>query len=286
MRSRMPDSGTKSNQVLSNYIGLNAAGSAAIPNQSSGIDIFNAATSNVIGDAGKGNVISGNLAYGISLSVMGTSMNTVKANLIGLNATATAGIGNAFSGVALFNGARSNTIGAPGAGNMIAFNGTAGFYAGVHVFDNTTFGNDFNANSIFSNSQLGINLEGGSQNGFGVTANDSGDADNGPNQLQNYPVLTSANSQAVIQGSLNSVANKAYRIDFYSSPTADPSGFGEGQTWIGSVNVTTNASGNATFNQDFPGSLTPGSVVTATATGTGTNASGTSEFSAAINVVP
>ena len=112
-----------------------------------------------------------------------------------------------------------------------------GFYAGIHVFDNTTFGNDFNANSIFSNNQLGINLEGGSQNGFGVTANDSGDADNGPNKLQNYPVLTSANSQAVIQGSLNSVANRAYRIDFYSSPAADPSGFGEGQTWIGSMNV-------------------------------------------------
>ena len=280
------DTGTKSNQVLSNYIGLNAAGTAAIPNQSSGIDIFNAATSNVIGDVGKGNVISGNLAYGMSLSVTGTSMNTVKANLIGLNATATVGIGNAFSGVALFNGARSNTIGGPGAGNTIAFNGTAGFYAGIHVFDNTTFGNDFNANSIFSNNQLGINLEGGSQNGFGVTVNDSGDGDNGPNKLQNYPVLTSANSQAVIQGSLNSVANKAYRIDFYSSPAADPSGFGEGQTWIGSVNVTTNASGNATFNQDFPGSLTPGSVVTATATGTGTGASGTSEFSAAITVVP
>ena len=188
-------------------------------------------------------------------------MNTVKGNLIGLNAAATVGIGNAFSGVALFNGAKSNTIGSSaGAGNMIAFNGTAGFYAGIDVFDNTTFGNDFNANSIFSNNQLGINLEGGSQNGFGVTANDPGDGDNGPNKLQNYPVLTSANSQAVIQGSLNSVANKAYRIDFFSSPAADPSGFGEGQTWIGSVNVTTNASGNATFNQDFPGSLTPGSV--------------------------
>jgi hypothetical protein len=280
------DSGTKSNQVLSNYIGLNAAGTAAIPNSFSGIDIFTAAASNIIGDVGKGNVISGNLNYGMSLSGTGTSMNTVKANLIGLNATATAGIGNGFSGVGLFNGARSNTIGGAGVGNTIAFNGIGGFYAGIDVWDNTTFGNDFNANSIYSNVNLGINLNGGSQNGFGVTTNDSGDADNGPNKLQNYPVLTSANSQAVIQGSLNSVANTSYRIDFYSSATADPSGFGEGQTWIGSVNVTTNASGNATFNQDFPGSLTVGSVVTATATGTGTGGSGTSEFSAAITVVP
>ena len=175
------DSGTKSNQVLSNYIGLNAAGTAAIPNQSSGIDIFNAATSNVIGDVGKGNVISGNLAYGMSLSVTGTAMNTVKANLIGLNATATVGIGNAFSGVALFNGAKSNTIGGPGAGNTIAFNGTSGFfYAGIDVYDNTTFGNDFNANSIFSNAHLGINLNASGDNSFGVTANDSGDSDTGP----------------------------------------------------------------------------------------------------------
>jgi len=90
----------------------------------------------------------------------------------------------------------------------------------------------------------------------------------------------------VIQGSLNSVANKPYRIDFFSSPAADPSGFGEGQTWIGWVNVTTGATGNVTFNQDFPGSLTVGSVVTATATSTGIGGSGTSEFSAAITVVP
>jgi hypothetical protein len=280
------DSGTKSNQVLSNYIGLNAAGTAAIPNSFSGIDIFTAAASNIIGDVGKGNVISGNLNYGMSLSGTGTSMNTVKANLIGLNATATAGIGNGFSGVGLFNGARSNTIGGAGVGNMIAFNGISGFYAGIDVWDNTTFGNDFNANSIYSNVNLGINLNGGSENGFGVTANDPGDADNGPNKLQNYPVLTFANSGMVIQGSLNSVANKPYRIDFFSSPAADPSGFGEGQTWIGSVNVTTDATGNTTFNQDFPGSLTVGSVVTATATGTGTGGSGTSEFSAAITVVP
>jgi hypothetical protein len=280
----LSDSGTKLNQILSNYIGLNAAGNAAVPNAWSGVDIFTGAASNVIGDVAKGNVISGNGNYGISLSGSGTSMNSVKGNLIGLNAAATGGIPNIFSGVILFGGAKSNTIGnsLPGAGNMIAFN----TLSGIDVFDGTTTGNDFNANSIFSNGALGINLVGGSENGFGVTANDPGDADNGPNKLQNYPVLTFANSAAVIQGSLNSVANKPYRIDFFSSPAADPSGFGEGQTWIGAVNVTTDATGNTTFNQDFPGSLTVGSVVTATATGTGTGGSGTSEFSAKITVVP
>jgi len=280
----LSDSGTKMNQIVSNYVGLNPGGTAAIPNSWSGVDIFTGAASNTIGAVGKGNVISGNGNYGIALSGSGTSLNTVRSNLIGLNAAATAGIGNTYSGVVLFNGAKTNTIGnsLAGAANMIAFN----HISGIDVFDNTTTGNDFNANSIFSNSNLGINLIGGNENGFGVTANDLRDPDSGPNQLQNYPVLTFANSAAVIQGTLNSLASKPYRIDFFSSPAADASGFGEGQTWFGAVNVTTNSSGNATFNMDFPVSLTAGSVVTATATGTGAGASGTSEFSAAINVVP
>ncbi len=277
------DNGTKSNQVISNYIGINAAGTAAIPNSFSGVEIFNA-NANFIGAVGKGNVISGNANYGIAISGATALSNSVQANLIGLNAAASAGIGNAFSGFILFNGAQKNLIGSSttGAGNVIAFN----VFSGIDVFDSTTVGNDFNANSIFSNGALGINLVGGSENGFGVTANDLKDPDTGPNQLQNYPVLTSANSGAVIQGTLNSAPNKTYRLDFFSSPAADASGFGEGQTWIGAVNVTTDANGNASFNQDFPSTLTTGSVVTATATGTGAGASGTSEFSHSVTVIP
>ena len=119
----LSDSGTKMNQIVSNYIGLNAGGTAAIPNSWSGVDIFTGAASNTIGAVGKGNVISGNGNYGIALSGSGTSLNTVRSNIIGLNPAATAGIGNAFSGVILFNGAKTNTIGnsLAGAANMIAF---------------------------------------------------------------------------------------------------------------------------------------------------------------------
>ena len=253
----MSDTGTTLNQVSSNFIGTNAAGTAALSNAFSGVDIFTGAASNIIGGTGKGNVISGNGNYGLSISGPGTSLQTVQGNFIGLNATGSAGIGNSYSGIILFNGAQSNLIGdtVSGDANLIAFNGISG----IDVFDSTTTGNDFNANSIFSNNALGINLVGGSEDGFGVTANDPQDADTGPNQLQNYPVLTSANSSAVIQGSLNSVPNKPYRVDFYSSPSADPSGFGEGQTWIGAVNVTTDGTGNASFNMDFTATLAIGS---------------------------
>ena len=278
----LSDSGTSSNEISSNFIGLKSTGNAALPNSFSGIDIFLGAASNIIGAPGKGNVISGNANYGIAVSGTGTSLNSVQGNLIGLNAAATAGIGNGFAGVVFFNAAQNNVIGdsTAGAGNSIAFNS----FDGIQVFDSTTTGNDFNANSVFSNGGLGINLVGGSENGFGVTANDTKDPDTGPNALQNYPVLTSASRAAVIQGSLKSVPNTTYRIDIFSTPVADSSGFGEGQTPIGAVNVTTNSNGDGTFNVDLPSTLAAGSVVAATATQTGTGGSGTSEFSAAISV--
>jgi len=278
------DSGTNANKVLNNYIGTNAAGTAAIANSFSGLEVFGGAASNVIGAVNQGNVISGNANYGVAISGTGTSAQSLQGNVIGMNAAITAAIPNAFSGLILFGGAQNNLIGSSttGAGNVIAFN----TFAGIDVFDSTTTGNDLNANSIYSNGALGINLIGGSENGFGVTSNDAGDGDTGPNQLQNYPVLTSANSAAVIVGTLNSVASKSYRLDFYSSPSADASGFGEGQTWIGATTVTTDGSGNASFNLDFPITLTSGSKVTATATNSGTGGTGSSEFSAAVTVVP
>jgi hypothetical protein len=90
-------------------------------------------------------------------------------------------------------------------------------------------------NSIFANGtaagDLGIDLDNN-----GVTFNDTNDVDTGTNGLQNFPVLTSARTSAsttgtttTINGTLNSSTNGTFQIDFYSSPTVDTSGFGEGQ---------------------------------------------------------
>ena len=73
-------------------------------------------------------------------------------------------------------------------------------------------------------------------------------------------------------------------LDFYWSPAGDPSGHGEGRTYIGSTNVTSDVSGNASFSKTFVGVAVPvGAVITATATDAAGN---TSEFSlnrAAVN---
>src|SRR6185436_10423850 len=152
----------------------------------------------------------------------------------------------------------NNVIGGLGtARNSIAFNGAAG----VDVAAGTA--NLISGNSITANGGLGIEL-----NPVGVAANDPGDADTGPNNLQNYPVLTAAslisNGLTTVDATLNSAANTKFTVEFFVNDTADPSGFGEGQVYLGAVNVTTNASGNVSFTGTFAG-LSAGKCISATA---------------------
>ena len=76
-----------------------------------------------------------------------------------------------------------------------------------------------------------------------------------------------------IHGFLESTASATYRIEFFSNPTPDPSGFNEGQTYLGSTTASTDGSCHATFVATFPGSAVN---VTATATDADND---TSEFS-------
>ena len=118
----------------------------------------------------------------------------------------------------------------------------------------------------------------------GVTPNDAGDADTGANHLQNFPVLTSATtggSQLTVQGTLNSTANTSFRIEVFASSTADGSGYGEGQRYLGSFNVTTDGSGNVSFYSSvLLLSVAAGEKISATATNLTTN--DTSEFAQCI----
>src|SRR6185295_727226 len=264
------DGGGDTAIVQGNYIGTDVTGKAALANPSSGIVLFSA--NNLIGGtaSGAGNVISGNgvgvqIGGGTSATLTG---NLVQGNLIGLNATGDAPLPNRFDGISLSN-ASNNTIGGEGnAGNTIAFNGRSG------VLISSGTGNLILRNSIFSNSGLGIDLS-----PSGVTANDSGDADTGANNLQNFPLLTSVGSAAgstTIQGTLNSNANTSFRIDFYSNAACDPLGNGEGARFFDTTNVTTDANGATAINFISSMTLASGRVLTATATDPAGN---TSEFS-------
>ncbi|MGH3088542.1 MAG: Ig-like domain-containing protein, partial [Rubrobacteraceae bacterium] len=165
-----------------------------------------------------------------------------------------------------------------GAQNVIAFNGQDG----VQVFGGLRHA--ILGNSVFSNGLLGINLG----SAAGVTPNDTGDPDTGPNNLQNFPVLTSVSvsgGNVSVSGTLNSVAAKTYRLEFFASDACDASGFGEGRTFIGTTDVTTDGGGNASFGPlSFP-APSDQPAITATATDPDNNTSEFSQCRSAIDVM-
>ena len=259
------------NLIRGNFIGVNAVGSAAVPNTAAGIFLVTVSGNTVGGTAaGTGNIISGNGSSGLDIRT-NSNANVVQGNSIGTDVTGTVGLPNGNDGVFIFGGSSNNSIGGTvaGAGNRIAFN----IQDGVLVFDTST-GNAILSNSTFSNTGLGIDFD-----GSGVVPNDAQDPDTGPNNLQNYPVLSSAVSgsgSTTIGGTLNSTPSSSFRVEFFSNAVCDGSGFGEGEVFLGFSNVTTDGAGNAPLNPTFAAGVTPGRFITATATDSANN---TSEFS-------
>jgi CSLREA domain-containing protein len=267
------------NQVEGNFIGTNAAGTAALPNASGGVLLLGGGGGTTIGGtaAGASNVISGNGGAGVTVGLSGfLTGNYVQGNFIGTNATGTAAIPNTGPGVEVLvvGVGGGTTIGGTtaGAGNLIADN--AG--PGIRIDEESS--NPIEGNSIYSNGGLGIDLV-----PPGVTPNDAGDTDTGANGLQNFPVIDQALSDGgtvTIDGSLDSNASSngiTYRLEFFANDACDqPSGFGEGKTFLGATSLTTQPDGTGSFSATFPIPAGAGSVITSTATDPAGN---TSEFS-------
>jgi predicted outer membrane repeat protein len=248
------------NTVQGNYIGTDITGTVGMGNDN-GISLSGSA-GNVIGGtmAGAGNVIS-DQRVGMGISSSGSSSNVVQGNYIGTDASGTAPLGNDEEGIRVWS-ASNNTIGGTeaGAGNIVAFTVTG---SGISVHEPSSSGNAVLSNSIFSNGDIGIGL--GPWDG--VTMNDSADVDTGPNGFQNFPVLTAVIAGGIqIEGSLNSTPDTQFRLEFFSNTACDPTGYGEGESFIGSTLVTTDSAGDVSFTASVSEVIAPGSFVTATAT--------------------
>jgi parallel beta-helix repeat protein len=90
--------GSAFNQIVGNYVGVNAAGSGALGNGGTGIVVANSGPHTIGGVLpGAGNVISAN-TQGIALA-SGTGPVTIQGNRIGTNAAGTADLGNATDGI-------------------------------------------------------------------------------------------------------------------------------------------------------------------------------------------
>ena len=255
------------NVISGCYIGTNAAGTVAIPNSLSGIELKAGAHGNTIGGvtAADRNVISGNSGAGIEISDSGSNSNVVIGNFIGVNAAGTSSLSNALQGIAIQNSAQSNTIGGStlGGSNRIWMNGQEG----VGLFDATTTHNKLSQNSIFNNGARGIMLY------------------NNANGQQAFPVLNSAklgNSDnnvggIDIAGTLTSTPNTTFLIEFFANTVADPSGYGQGQTFIGSTSVVTGSSGSMNFTAQLAAAVPAGYYIAAKTTAPDGN---TSSYSA------
>ena len=213
---------------------------------------------------------------GILFCACGDGGSAIYGNLIGTNASGTVNLGNKGYGIDI--GSPNNTVGgtASGDANVIAFNTKSG--VGLENL-NTDTRNTISANSIYSNQTLGIDL---GESG-GPLANIAGGSQTGPNDYQNYPVLASAaasSEDTAIAGSLIGAPNQTFTIQFFSNATADPTGYGQGQTFVGSTTAKTNSSGVATFTFVAQGNL-GGQMLSATATDPNGN---TSEFAKSIEI--
>jgi hypothetical protein len=233
----------------------------------------------VVGGAERGarNLISANGGPGVEIATRAADGNIVQGNLIGTDITGKVALGNQGDGVLVTLSALDSLI----LGNIIAFNSGAGVFITriLDPFLQTTYAteNTVQGNAIFANGLLGIDID-----TPGVSPNDPGDGDGGGNRGQNFPLLTLASSTIIpagfivtatatdptgntsefspcatvtpgvvtgttIEGTLNSVADTLYQLEFFANRVCDASGYGEGRVFLGASAVTTDAAGDASF---------------------------------------
>jgi trimeric autotransporter adhesin len=153
---------------------------------------------------------------------------------------------------------------------------------GVLLLHDAGSGNRITQNQIFGNALLGIDLLTDELDPGGPTLNDALDGDVGPNDLQNFPVIEGISGTGQIVGTVSSSPSSFHTIELFQSPVCDPSGYGEGATFVGTVSTTTDDAGEGAFAVTPLVPLSAGSFLTATATsGNGS----TSELSACFLVV-
>ena len=261
------------NVIIGNYIGTDSHGEVVVANGNCGIWL-RTPENRIGGSESEANIISGNTTAGICLAYVSARDNIIRNNYIGTNSSGSVALGNSGPGIWI-RGSSDNTIGGQTVGNTVAFNSGAG----IEIQSGAR--NLLSQNKVYENTGLGIDL-----NPEGVTPNDDNDSDSGANGRQNFPELTGAEFDSVsvlaVSGTLHSAPQASYTLQFFLSATADESGYGEGELYVGEITVSTDGNGDVTFKEQLEVGFISGIyVIAATAIDDDNN---TSEFSLVIPV--
>ena len=236
--------------IAGNFVGTDASGSLARPNGGNGIDMKGGPESTIGGALnGSGNLVSGNAGNGIAISTSDGHGLNVKGNRIGTTADGESPLPNQLNGVYLAQDASGVTIGGefnPREENIIAFNAKAG----VSLAASAGTQNYIDPNKAYSNGGLGSDL----LDDGAVLENDTGDGDTGPNNRMNYPVMTSivfSGTKLTVDGYLDTVPMKFNNMFFFANAECDPSGYGEGELFLGSYGINSGQTGIGQFQRVF-----------------------------------
>ncbi|MFK7805725.1 MAG: hypothetical protein AB8G95_29110 [Anaerolineae bacterium] len=242
------------NMVLNNYVGSTVDGNEGQGNSGYGILIFG--NSNQIGDGSNSgrNVIVSNLSAqgllgdgiqinGNGFDSAGGDFNKIFGNYIGVGPDGESPMPNGRDGIGLYGGAKSNIIGSPTMPNVIAYNLGDGvsFQEFVEEFPirNGVFGN-----SIFNNNGLGLD--------FGADVLTAA-----------VPDLDFSSKNGWLTLSIQDLPNQPFSVDIFRNQFCDTPGYGEGQSYIGSVDIFTGADGFGQAEFELPLDLVEGEVITA-----------------------
>jgi len=238
--------GSTAIQVSGNYVGTDASGTVAVGNGGHGIHLSGAAGSVIGGStATAANLVSANGGSGVALTTTDAGNINVKGNRIGTAADGESPLGNEEHGIFLDQGAHDNTLGGEfnvNEQNIIAFNDKNG----VALTASAGINNYIDPSVTHSNGELGTDLL-----IDGVTPNDADDTDTGPNSLMNYPTVVSAvynGTALVVRGSMIGPPD-GYNVFVFANEECDPSGYGEGKTFLGSIGVLINGPGPRAFSK-------------------------------------
>ena len=269
------------NKVEGCIIGSNSTGTAPGLGFDIGISTGGSSPGRVIGGPSPSarNYIIGN-DEGIALTGDGGPSEDVQVqgNVIGLGTDASSVISNT-TGINIRQGSSNNTVGGLSGdeGNIVRGNDV-----GIAVNGTFSDGNQFIGNSIYENTDSGIDLSGGTESVEGYTVNDADDSDTGPNNLQNFPDITRTTllgSDLEVEFAVSSSAsNSTYplAIDFYKSD-----GNRQGEVYLDTYTYTTAQVTETITLVGVGASLTAGESIVATATDAASN---TSEFSVEASV--